>query len=106
VRAKEVLSSSRSRCFPSLEALPAKHRPALSRTERNGGFPAALGTVGGCLHLVVSSRIPAFLAFALARFAALGLVPEVLVGEKLLLTRSEHEICITIHALEYSILKL
>jgi hypothetical protein len=46
------------------------------------------------------------LAFALARLAALRLVPEVLVGEKLLLSRREHKIGAAIDALEYSILKL
>jgi hypothetical protein len=46
------------------------------------------------------------LTFALTRFTALRLVPEILVGEKLLLSRSEHEIGVAVDALEYSILKL
>ena len=46
------------------------------------------------------------LTFALARLAALWLVPEILIGEKLLLSRSEHEIGAAVDALEYSILKL
>jgi len=48
----------------------------------------------------------AFLPLALARLAALGLVPEVLVGEKLLLSRCENEISAAIDAFKYSILKL
>jgi hypothetical protein len=47
-----------------------------------------------------------FLTLALARLTALRLVPEILVGEKLLLSRSEHEIGVAVDALEYSILKL
>jgi len=47
-----------------------------------------------------------FLTLALARFTALRLVPEILVGEKLLFSRSEHEIGVAVDALEYSILKL
>jgi len=46
------------------------------------------------------------LTFALTRFAALGFVPEILIGEKLLFSRSEHEIGVAVDALEYSILKL
>ena len=46
------------------------------------------------------------LTFALARLAALWLVPEILIGEKLLLSRSEHEIGVAVDALKYSILKL
>jgi len=47
-----------------------------------------------------------FLTLALARLTALRLVPEILVGEKLLFSRSEHEIGVAVDALEYSILKL
>jgi hypothetical protein len=47
-----------------------------------------------------------FLALPFAGLAALGLVPEILVGEKLLLARSEYEIRAAIDALEYPILKL
>jgi hypothetical protein len=46
------------------------------------------------------------LTFALACLTALRLVPEILIGEKLLLSRSEHEVGVAVHALEYSILKL
>jgi len=46
------------------------------------------------------------LAFALTRFAAFRLIPEILVGEKLLFARSEYEISAAIDALEYPILKL
>jgi hypothetical protein len=47
-----------------------------------------------------------FLALPFTGFAALGLVPEILVGEKLLFSRSEYEVGAAIDALEYSILKL
>jgi hypothetical protein len=47
-----------------------------------------------------------FLALPFTGFAALGLVPEILVGEKLLFSRSENEIGAAIDALENSILKL
>jgi hypothetical protein len=46
------------------------------------------------------------LTLALARFTALGFVPEILIGEKLLFPRSEHEIGVAVDALKYSILKL
>ena len=53
----------------------------------------------------MTARAP-LLAFALARLAALGLISEILVGEKLLLSCSEHEFGAAIYALQYSILKL
>jgi len=46
------------------------------------------------------------LALTFASLAALGLVSEILVGEKLLFARSEYEISAAIDALEYPILKL
>jgi len=46
------------------------------------------------------------LAFAFTRFAALGLIPEILISEKLLFSCSEDEIGVAVDALEYSILKL
>jgi hypothetical protein len=46
------------------------------------------------------------LALTFASLAALRLVSEILVGEKLLFARSEYEISATIDALEYPILKL
>jgi hypothetical protein len=53
------------------------------------------------------SAVPAtFLALALTRLAALRLVSEILIGEKLLLSCSEDEICVAVDALQYSILKL
>ena len=48
----------------------------------------------------------AFLALALTRFAAFRLVPEILVGEKLLFSCSEYEIGVAVDAFENSILKL
>jgi hypothetical protein len=93
-----LLSGSGRRCFSGLEAFPAEYRPPLSGAERYGGFPSALRTVGGCLHLGVTSRAT-FLALAFTGFAALGLVPEILVGEKLLFSRGEYEVGATIDAL-------
>src|SRR5712692_6030512 len=46
------------------------------------------------------------LTLAFTRFTALGFVPEILIGEKLLFSRREHEIGVAVDALEYSILKL
>jgi hypothetical protein len=91
--------------LPGLEAFPAKYRASLGGPERHRGFPSALRTVGRRLYLAVAAR-SAFLALPLARFAALGLVPEVLIGEELLFSRRKHKIRITIDTLEYSILKL
>jgi len=77
----------------------------LSGAEGYGGFASALRTIGRRLDLRVTSGAP-FLALTFAGFAALGLVPEILVGEKLLFARSEYEISAAIDALEYPILKL
>ena len=99
------LSGSYRRRFPGLEAFPAEYRAPLSRAEGYGGFPSALRTVGGRLDLRVTSGAT-FLALTFAGLAALGLVPEILVGEKLLFARSEYEISAAIDALEYPILKL
>jgi hypothetical protein len=57
-----------------------------------------LRTVGGRLDLRVTSRAT-FLALTLTGFAALGLIPEILVGEKLLFARGEYEIRAAIDAL-------
>jgi hypothetical protein len=46
------------------------------------------------------------LTLALARFTALRLVSEILVGEELLLSCSKNEIGVAVDALKYSILKL
>jgi hypothetical protein len=40
-----------------------------------------------------------FLALPFTAFAALGLIPEILVGEKLLFSRGEYEVRATIDAL-------
>jgi hypothetical protein len=64
-----------------------------------------LRTVGGRFDLRVTSGAT-FLALTFAGLAALGLVPEILVGEKLLFARCEYEISAAIDALEYPILKL
>jgi hypothetical protein len=88
-----------------LEAFPAKYRTSLGGPERHRCLPSALRTVRGRLDLTVAAR-SAFLALTLTGLASLGLVPEVLVGEKLLFPSSEYEIGAAINALEYSILKL
>jgi hypothetical protein len=100
-----LLSGSYRRRFPGLEAFPAEYRAPLRRAEGYSGFPSALRTVGGRLDLRVTSGA-SFLPLTFAGFAALRLVPEILVGEKLLFARSEHEIGAAIDALKYSILKL
>ncbi|HTM49784.1 MAG TPA: hypothetical protein VL285_13915 [Bryobacteraceae bacterium] len=48
----------------------------------------------------------ALLAFSFTSLAAFGLIPEILVGEKLLFSCSKHELGVAVDALEYSILKL
>jgi hypothetical protein len=100
-----TLPCASRRRLSGLEAFPAEYRPPLSGAERHSGFPSALRTVGGCLYLRVTTRAT-FLTLPLTRLAALGFVPEILVSEKLLFSRSEYEIRAAIDALEYSILKL
>ena len=67
-----------------LEALPAKHRSTLRRSERYGGFPATLGTLDGGFHPIVAPS-QSLLAATLAGFTPFGLVPETLIREKDLL---------------------
>ena len=100
-----ALSSARRSRLSGLKALAAENRPPLGGAKWNGGFPPALGAIGSGLYFRVTAAAP-FLTLAFARFTALRLVPEILVGEKLLFSRSEHEIGVAVDALEYSILKL
>src|SRR5579872_7047506 len=71
---------SRGRGFPVQEALPAIHRAALSRLERNGGFSPALGTRGHGFRFGESTAAGAG-PFLFTGFTALRLVLEVLVVE-------------------------
>ena len=92
-----------------LEALPAEHRPPLSRTERHGRFLPAGRTVCCCFHPLSGSRGAgcwAGCAFGLAALTALWFVFEILVGEEKLLARRPNELRSAIHARERLILEL
>jgi hypothetical protein len=101
-----VLARAGRRGLSGLEAFPAENRSPLRGAEGDGGFPAALRAVRCRLDLSVASGTAALLALAFASLAAFGLIPKILVGEKLLLPCCEHEIGAAIDALEYTILKL
>src|SRR5689334_6327878 len=93
--------------FPGLEAFLAEDRTALRRLEGDGRLLAARRTIRDGFHPLASdgtSRTAGPLAFA--RFAALRLVLEVLVGEKLLLSCRPDELRATVHALKDSVLEL
>jgi len=85
-----------SRCRSSatlLEALAAKHRPALRRPEGDGGFLAAMRAGRAGLNLLVAvcrRRANRSCALCLAGFAALGFVLELfVVKEELFASREE-----------------
>jgi len=86
------------------EALPAEYRPPLRGFEGHGGFAAALRTNGHGFRLA-GARWPR-LPLALARFAAFGLVLEVLVVEEVLFSRCENKFGSALRALEIPILEL
>jgi hypothetical protein len=90
-----------------LKALPAQHRAALGRLERNRGLDTALGADSSCLHSAGRSSAPlsAGLPFVLAGLTTLGLVPEFLFVVELLLTRGEDKISAAIDALQIPVLK-
>jgi hypothetical protein len=83
-----------------LKATAAKHRPALSGLEWDGGFGPALGTGGAGFgtHLLISAK-----PLRLARFAALGVVFELFVLEKDLFACGEDKFGAAVNAREYSI---
>src|SRR5262245_26747583 len=86
-----------------LEAFLAEHRAPLSRLEGHRCFLAAVRAGGNGFDPLTRSARPAGRpsgAFRFARFAALGLVLEVLVGEELLFARRPHELRATVHAPE------
>ena len=96
-------SASRLR-LAAQETLPAVHRPPLCRLEWHGGFAAALRANSHGFRLAGAryARLP----LALASFAALGLVLEVLVMEEVLFSRCENKFRSAFRALENPILEL
>src|SRR6185295_9031482 len=93
--------------FPGLEAFLAEDRTALRRPEGDGRLLAARRAIRNGFHPFASdgaSRTAGPLAFA--RFAALRLVLEVLVGEQLLFSRRPDELRAAVHALKDSVLEL
>src|SRR5690606_29332885 len=93
-----------------LKALPAEDRAALGRPEGYRGFLAARRAVGGRFdpfprHAPAaacrSRRAPPF-----AALAALWLVLEILVGEKVLVARRPHERRAAVHAIQVLVLEL
>jgi len=99
-----VLACPNSLRLTRQEALTAKHRAPLRGLERHRGFPPALRAGGHGFALLKPTAGTLSLGFA--TLAALGLVFEILVVEKVLFTRGEHEIRSAIYALEDAILKL
>ena len=93
----EKLRLRRAHRAPLLEALAAEYRPSLCRTERYGGFLAALRAVGLglCPHLHAASATTAartFRALGFAAFASLRLVLESFVREKHLLPGRKYKL--------------
>jgi hypothetical protein len=88
-----------------LEALPAKDRPALRRTERHRSLLPALRTIRfrfGAHRGIASSAAATttFRALGLASLAALGLVLEALIREKHLFARSKYKLGATLRTLQ------
>src|SRR5579871_1618841 len=99
--------------FLLAEALAAEDRATLGRAKRHGGIFAALGADRPGLDALVSGAVARHRrrggqygnALGFARFAALGLVLEMLVVKKELLSGCEHEGGPTVDAGQYLILK-
>jgi hypothetical protein len=96
-----------------LKALAAQYRTTLRRPERNRSFFSALGAVCASLGLSVGVRALRSMrrrgsqnrhSFALTVLAAFRFVLKLLVVEKQLFTRREHEIRATIDTLENLVL--
>jgi hypothetical protein len=91
-----------------LEAFLAEDGPSLRWPERHCRLFSTCGARGRCLYPFPgdrpTSRTTGALAFA--GLAALRLVLEVLVGEKLLLPGRPDKLCATVHAPEYPVLEL
>ena len=91
-----------------LEAFLAEDRTPLRRSERHCRLFSTCGARGRRLYPFPGDR-PASRttgALAFAGLAALRLVLEVLVGEKLLLPGRPDKLCATVHAPEYPVLEL
>ncbi len=104
-----VFCSCRSACGTTLlEAFAAEHRASLRWLERDGGLFSAMRAVGARLHFLVAvDRTRAYRsdAFGLARLAALGLIPELLVVEEELFAGGEEKLRAAIDALEQPVLE-
>src|SRR5215470_17706815 len=93
--------------FPGLEAFLAEDRTALRRLEGDRGLLAARRAIRDGFHPLPSDGASRTAGpFAFARFAALRFVLEVLVGEKLLLSRRPDKLRAAVHALKDPILAL
>src|SRR5436309_4446777 len=82
-----------SGCLAAQETFAAIYRTSLGGFERHRGFTAALRAGGHGFAFGETAAAGCALALGHARFAALGLVPEVLVVEEVLLSRCEYKIC-------------
>src|ERR1035441_10348355 len=91
--------------LPAEEALPAIHRTALSRLERNRGVPPALRAGGHGLRFGEATTAAA-LTLGFTSLAALWLFFEVFVVEEVLFSRREYKFCRAVYTLENSVLKL
>src|SRR4029077_832938 len=93
--------------FPGLKAFLAEDRTALRRLEGNCRLLAARRTIRNGFPPLASDRASRTAGpFAFARLAALGLVLEILIGEKLLFSRRPDELRAAVHALKDSVLEL
>jgi len=93
-----------------VEAGAAEYGAALRGAEGNGGFDAALRAVCACLGCTAAAgsiAAPALTgAFALAVFAALGIVRELFIVKKELLACGEHKIVATVLTLQTPVHKI
>ena len=91
-----------------LKAFPAKNWPPLGRTKWNRRLLTALGATGTSFGLDVGLAMNGTQyrdPFPLTVFAALGFVLELLVVEEQLFACREHEVRITIDALQHLVLE-
>ncbi len=104
-----TLDPSCSRKFPLLEALLAKHRATLRRTERNRGFLPARRALGRCFDPVPcrcwTGTSPVG-SLSLARLAPFRLVFELLICEKQLFACSPDKLGAAVHAPQGFVLEL
>src|SRR6266487_3861946 len=108
-RWSKPLDAASTRELAGLEAFLAEDRSPLRRLERHRRFLAAgratgLGFHAFAGHPATTGRTCG--ALALAGFAPLRLILEVLVGEKLLLSRRPDELGTAVHATQDPVLEL